>query len=616
MKRVLVAFALLCCAAAAIVLETGFLSNNKPDTPAVNKTKEAGENVSESPLTLEEIRTVTFTDVSPSSAAADCISYVAHEDILSGIDSDCFRPDDWVPLATVLTALHSISGEPAPVYKDLYTDVAADSWYVDAVSWAYSADIITDSETGRLDALEPVTRARLAALLYSFAAPEGEGAHDERLAAYTDGDAVPNDARLPLAWLLEKGLFSCMVSGTIHPGLPVTRAQLAQVLTALTAYRTEETVAVELANGMIEKIPASVSQISHKRIQQLINKTAAKYGAVGIQAAVVENGRVTDSYTYGWAEEGSEAMTPEHKIRSASLSKVAVGMAAMLLREEGFIDLDRDISAYWGVSIQNLSHPGVPVTVRSLLTHTSTIKDFEGLSTTYSAVRAQLGSPISFTSGTPGEAGSWGYNNYGFAVLGMTLELASGKYLDTVMREHLWNIMEIDASFNGGCIKNTDLLATVYREDGTAGLTASRQKGYTRASAPGQSGAFFAGGLTASAVDLAKMAALLASDGCYEGVRLMQAESVELMEDRTRLPDGTDQALPLRSQDGLYGRSRIYYHTGSAYGVYNLFSYDPDTGDGVVVLTTGARGTKDSRGIYAVCSEISGGIYQLLKAGQ
>jgi hypothetical protein len=64
---------------------------------------------------------------------------------------------------------------------------------------------------------------------------------------------------------------------------------------------------------------------------------------------------------------------------------------------------------------------------------------------------------------------------------------------------------------------------------------------------------------------------------------------------------------------GLYGRERLYYHTGSAYGVYNLLSYDPDTGDGVVVLTMGADGKKDTYGVYAVCGEISRAVYEAVR---
>ena len=72
------------------------------------------------------------------------------------------------------------------------------------------------------------------------------------------------------------------------------------------------------------------------------------------------------------------------------------------------------------------------------------------------------------------------------------------------------------------------------------------------------------------------------------------------------------RALPLRLRFDIYGRDRLYYHTGSAYGVYNLLSYDPDTGDGVVVLTMGAYGKKDQHDIYAVCGEITQAVYGYL----
>ncbi len=626
MKKLLVTLAFACCIGTALFMNSQSKTNEtgspvSAGAETLTAAEIEPEDVPEAereevqPLTLEDIRTVTFSDVSQDAPAVDCISYAVHENILSGIDSECFCPDDWVTLASVLTALHRMSGEPAPAYEGTFPDVPAGSWYTDAVSWAYNAGIVAGGNDGRLNALEPVTRTRLAVLLYRFTGFEDDRTYDEQLSAYTDGADVPDYACLPMAWTLENRLFSGMVSNTIHPGLPVTRAQLAQVLTALSAYQKEEPVAMTLTTQMSAKIAVSSSQDNHDDIQLLIDKTASKYGAVGLQAAVVENGRVTDCYTYGWATKDSAVMTPEYKIRVASISKVAVGIAAMLLREEGVIDLDQDIGSYWGVRIKNPKYPDTPITIRSLLSHTSSICDYSNASRNYNAVKSTLSSSTCFTSGKPGAISSWGYNNYGFAVLGMTLELAADKYLDTILNEKLWNIMEIDASFDGGCIENTDLLTTLYYHDGSVGSSVSKQKTFVRGDYPGQTGVSFAGGLTISAADLGKVITLLVNDGCYEGMRLMEAESVELMETRneTQLSDGTYQALPLRSQDHIYGRDRLYYHTGSAYGVYNFFSYDPFAGDGVVVLTVGASAAKDSRGIYAVCGEISDYIYKVIQ---
>lgn len=66
-------------------------------------------------------------------------------------------------------------------------------------------------------------------------------------------------------------------------------------------------------------------------------------------------------------------MTAQHRMRAASLSKVAVALAVMSLREEGALDLDEPIGTYWGCDIHNPYYPDVPVTARDLLTHTSSI---------------------------------------------------------------------------------------------------------------------------------------------------------------------------------------------------------------------------------------------------
>lgn len=634
MFKKLAAAVLCCCLTAAVLFTASSVSEAAGDsgTPSVETQAPAGEpeetpppegsaaqeGGEESPeeapaaLTLDAIRIVSFQDLPEDASRADCIRYTAYQGLLSGVSEDCFDPDGLVSLASVVTVLHRMSGETAPAYPGSFSDIAEGKWYTDAMVWAVQAGIVTGRSDGTFHPLEPVTRTQLAALLYRCAAG-GAQPYDPQLTAYTDGAAVPDYARVPMAWALENRLFSGMISDTIHPQLPVSRAQLAQVLVALTAYGSEEPVAAALTTQMSAKIAVSSSQAKHADIQLLVDQTAAKYGAVGLQVAVVEDGHVTDAYTYGYATRSSAPMTADHKIRAASISKVAVGMAAMLLREQGYIDLDRDISAYWGVNIRNPKYPNIPITIRSLLTHTSSIRVLDSASRLYSSVKAQLSSPSGFTPKMPGAISSWSYNNYGYAVLGMTLELASGQYLDTVMDNGMWDIMEIDTAFEGGRVDRKDLIATLY-QGGKVSRTAATQASYLPKDTPGGTGAFFQGGLTISAKDLAKMAALLANDGYYEGLRLMRPESVALMETRddTVLPDGTYQAVALRTQDNLYGRDRIYYHTGSAYGVYNLFSYDPAQKDGVVVLTVGASGAKDNRNIYAICSEISQYIYEAI----
>lgn len=332
--------------------------------------------------------------------------------------------------------------------------------------------------------------------------------------------------------------------------------------------------------------------------------------------AVIEGGQVTDAYASGWATKNVEKMTPQHKMRIASISKVIIGMEAMRLMERGIIDLDNPIGVYWGVSMKNPHYPNDPVTIRNLMTHTSSIfVAGDDVSLSYGAVRAKLSGGSAYRNVRPGNIGGWAYNNYGYSVLGMTLELAANGKMNDLLRRDLLTLMDIDAAFAPGDLRDSSQLVTLAYHGGGVARSAAKQREFHSPAAPGASGTYFAGGLTINVSDLGKLVALLANDGQYEGLQMMKPESVALMEavNETQLPDGSYQGLSIRCRKDIYGRERLYFHTGSAYGVYNCMSYDPDTGDGVVVLTVGASAAKDSNGIYAVCGEISHEIYNATK---
>lgn len=589
----------------------------EPETPdSPEKPEDAGTDEVieiEPAFTLEDALALRFGDVPQKDPRAGSIGYAVLRGWLMGADEARFNPDGYVTRAELVTALHRMSGgEVSDTVLIAFSDTDTDSWYTHSVSWATETGIAQGGTEGTFDPDARVTREQLAVFLYRFAAPETPPA--DSLEAWQDGDAIPAYAREGMAWALENRLFAGMVGDVIHPRLPVSRGQLAQVLTALAACREEEPVARELSAAIHFPAAESASQAHHQEIQEKVDAAAAKYGAVGLQVAVIEDGRVTDTYAYGWATKGTDRMTPDHKTRIASITKVGVGLAAMALYEDGVIDLDGSIGTYWGVSAKNPYYPGDPVSIRTLLTHTSSIPALgDDASRARWAVQDRLQSG-GFSRVRPGATSSWIYNNYAYGVLGQTLEIASGKFLDDVMEEHFWEVMEIDGAFESGNVKNKDLLCTVYQY-GSVGRSLSAMRSNTRRySPPGATGAYFSGGMTMSAAELGKMTALLANDGCYEGLQLLKASTVELMEQRCepQLPDGSWQALSLRSQDGLYGRDRLYYHTGSAYGVFNCMSYDPDTRDGVVVLTSGASGARDGQGIYAVCGEISRYIYDTI----
>lgn len=363
-----------------------------------------------------------------------------------------------------------------------------------------------------------------------------------------------------------------------------------------------------------ETEPASPA-LNHEDIQAYIDGKLREYGAVGIQVAVVDNGKIVGTYGSGWATMDSDPMTANHKLRVASISKIVIGIVAMQLQEDGIISMDSDIGPIWGVTARSPNYPDTPITINYLLTHTSTITDYGNQSDMdYDTVKSRL--DTGFTGAMPGSISNYYYNNYAFRLLGMTLELAAGKTLDEYLQNGLFANMNIDAAFASGDIQNTDKLATLYWEGHGVARSLSYQMDIHGPSFPGGDGFHYSGGLTISATDLAKILTLLVNDGNYDGLQLLSPESVSTMEEYIpyQMYDGTYQGRPMVYARNIYGREGIYFHTGSGWGVYNCFSYDPVTGDGVVVLTNGASsGGTNSYGIYYVCSDINHYIYELIQ---
>ena len=380
--------------------------------------------------------------------------------------------------------------------------------------------------------------------------------------------------------------------------------------------------------------PEPQPRLTQADIDQALDQVMENYSATGVTVATVECGRLSQAGAWGWAVKNSREMTPDTKIRIASISKVVIAMCAMAMAEDGLIDLDAPISDYWGSGAVNPYSKGQP-TARTFMTHTSSIKNLDttrGLS----KLRGILQSKSSWRSMEPGNGSCWSYSNFGMCILGTTLELASDQLLDDYLQQRFLELLGARASFFGGRLK-TGEVADLY-SGGSVSRSAAAHTGQSIPTQIGQGASYFPGGYTTSAVDMAKLVAVLANDGVYKeqlyictevtdvetGAQIAVAEPLEDQFKETRLlteesvadmetPRFTvdladyspfDQCLILRRQEDVLGQDVLYYHTGSAYGVYSLMTYNPDTKNGVVVITTGARRNMNERGMYALCADL------------
>ena len=161
--------------------------------------------------------------------------------------------------------------------------------------------------------------------------------------------------------------------------LSIILALMLIYLTARSFYRSRSTALAESAAAVPEAAPILESEpepesvpvsrgaplilLDDEEISSEIRRIAEEHEAVGIQVSIINDGEVIASFADGWATIDDDPMTVDHKIRIASVSKVIVGMTAMLLQEDGVIDIDADIGEYWDVEARNPSYPDIPITI-------------------------------------------------------------------------------------------------------------------------------------------------------------------------------------------------------------------------------------------------------------
>ncbi|HRN57913.1 MAG TPA: serine hydrolase domain-containing protein, partial [Agriterribacter sp.] len=123
--------------------------------------------------------------------------------------------------------------------------------------------------------------------------------------------------------------------------------------------------------------PESFSQ--HRRTRLEIKKLMQEYNAVGLSVAVVKNSRMVYTRAFGLKNIAQQQpLNPADIFRIASISKSFSATAIMQLAEAGKLSLSDDVSSLVGFTVRNPAYPDIIITLRMLLSHTSSINDSRG----------------------------------------------------------------------------------------------------------------------------------------------------------------------------------------------------------------------------------------------
>ncbi|WP_186566559.1 S-layer homology domain-containing protein [Lawsonibacter celer] len=174
-----------------------------------------------------------FTDLDTSLWYHEATDYVLENGLMNGVGNNLFDPNGTTSRAMIVTILWRLEGEPVVNYLMQFEDVAAETWYTEAVRWAASEGIVTGYSDVAFGPNDPITREQLATILYRYEQHKGGGFTGAWmfLLDYTDRDEVSDWAYEAMCWTTMHGVINGKGDGILDPKGNAKRCEAAQMLT-------------------------------------------------------------------------------------------------------------------------------------------------------------------------------------------------------------------------------------------------------------------------------------------------------------------------------------------------------------------------------------------------
>lgn len=339
-------------------------------------------------------------------------------------------------------------------------------------------------------------------------------------------------------------------------------------------------------------------------IDQQVDVYFQKSKTVGGSLVIAKNGRIVYQRDYGYSNKSNKTPVTENTyFRIASVTKMVSAIGIMQLNEQGLVDLDQDISKYFGYEIANPYHPNIPITLRQCMSHTTSLSQNGGYSfesrTIHDLLAKELRRRSNFTKEKPGD--HYSYSNFGAGLMGSIMEAVTGVSINHYMTDHVFKPLQIDAAYSASLLAEPEHIASQY-QNGKLHKGASKYLAdeYEDFADPERHYRITVGGLFIRSRDLAKIASLLCGDGSYGGVRLLNKESVEWMRMDQRdlkasVTGESPYGLCMNRVDSLVQGRMIYGHQGMSNGSMSNVYFDPETQFVFVMLTNGCSQVRQDR---------------------
>lgn len=336
--------------------------------------------------------------------------------------------------------------------------------------------------------------------------------------------------------------------------------------------------------------PSTSSSSSTTSTTSALDSTLAQIFALdlapGLSIAVVRDTQVIYAKGFGWADvEARRPVTPETIFYIASTTKSFTGLAAVLLDEQGRLDLDAPMSRY--LPSARLQAPLNPdsITLRSLLSHTHGIDNdgpivfrtaFSGEHTNDQLIALLAAHPAAKTGR------EYVYGNIGYNVAGLAMDATLGESWRDVLQRMIFQPLGMTSTSAYVSRMPRERLAQPYRWEPTGFARAPYNKGDANMQA--------AGGLVTSALDMTKWLEAHINGGVVDGRRVFSASAIAETHRPQAAVRQNARGLAVSGygfgwQIGTLGADTVLTHGGGFLGFSTSMSFMPQRRIGVIAMT-------------------------------
>ncbi len=317
-----------------------------------------------------------------------------------------------------------------------------------------------------------------------------------------------------------------------------------------------------------------------EEVSAFLKQMVAESGAVCGTLVLSRNGQIFLKCSFGGADENT-------CFRIASVTKWVTAIGLMTLVDQGKLDLDRDVSDYLPFRVRNPAWPDTPVTARMLLSHTSSLSpDADTYHPNWGRIGVRGYDPLFNESVEPGTY--YAYADYNGALFGCLIEAITGESVQNYLDRTVFRPLGLTAAYTPKLLPAgtpaMDLLDTRGRKEIT--VQRDRTRAFNNRADPKGNNGYTVGKLYINTASLTRLGQMMLNGGELDGVRILRAETVALMEaDQPGLAASPYGLSTVRHRQ--FPRGTWYGHQGRYSGLTSNIYYQRETGITLALVMDG-----------------------------